>query len=351
MVDNLRWWDPSNHLDRRPFLIARAEIKTAIRGWFRDREFLEVDTTCLQISPGNEPHIHALSTEILTPDQSRIKRYLHTSPEFAMKKLLAAGERKIFFLGPCFRNQEQGPLHATEFTMLEWYRAEESLDTIMEDTKDLLHLACRTTNQRLISWRGRTANPFSPLERLSLREAFSRYLGIDLLLTLRKGNEGPDRSALALEAERVGITVRPADTWSDIFTRLLAAHIEPKLGLGHGTFLTHYPTIESSLARACSEDPRFAQRFELYCCGVEIANGFEELTDPIQQRENFEKNMSLKYERYGETYPLDEGFLDALKDMPEASGCALGFDRLTMLATGATHINQVLWTPPTYTSY
>lgn len=348
MDENVEWWHKSNHLDRRPFLIARSEIKSALRGWFKEREFLEVDPSCLQLSPGNEVHIQALSTEIVTPNLSKIKRYLHTSPEFAMKKLLAAGERKIFYLGPCFRNQEQGALNTTEFTMLEWYRAEESLEKLMEDTEELFHLACATTGHGLVSWGGRTANPREPFERLNVCEAFSRYIGIDLIKTLPLGNKPPDRHILALEAERAGITVRSEDTWSDLFSRLLTAFIDSKLGLGHATFLTRYPSVESTLARTCSDDPRFAERFELYCCGVEIANGFEELTDPIQQKNNFEKNMSLKMDRYGETYPIDEEFLKALQEMPDASGCALGFDRLTMLAAGATHINQVLWTPPEY---
>lgn len=348
MIDDYCWWHPSNHMDRRPLLIVRSKIKNVLRNWFLERDFLEVDPSCLQIFPGNEAHIHALSTEIVSPNLSRSKHYLHTSPELAMKKLLAAGERKIFYLGPCFRDKEQGALNATEFTMLEWYRAEEGYEKLMDDTVELVRLACTVSGQRLVSWRGQTSNPFNTFENLSVSEAFSRHAGIDLSKTLPLDNDDPDRNSLAYQAENAGITVRSSDTWSDLFTRILTALIEPKLGISQPTILNYYPVAESALARPTAMDPRFAERFEVYCCGVELANGFGELQNPEQQRKNFQKNIVLKKERYEETYPIDEEFLEALRYMPEASGCALGFDRLVMLAAGATHINQVLWTPFRY---
>jgi lysyl-tRNA synthetase class 2 len=148
-----------------------------------------------------------------------------------------------------------------------------------------------------------------------------------------------------VQGTRAGLTVRSDDSWSDIFAKLLTAAVEPKLGNGRATLLTEYPASEAALARACAHDPRVAERFELYCCGVELANGFGELNDAGLQRCRLEAEMDKKEERYGERYPLDEDFLAALSQMPPASGCALGFDRLVMLATGATHIEQVLWTP------
>ena len=337
------WWTPEKYADRRPFLLARARIKSAIRNWFEGQGFLEVDTACLQVSPGNETHLHAFKTELIGTDLARTPLCLHTSPEFAMKKLLAAGESKIFTFAPVFRNRERGTLHSPEFTMLEWYRAGAPYEDVMADAATILKLANETAGARLVSWRGLTANPRAEPERLTVAQAFSRYAGADLLATI--SGEGNDRDALARMAEATGITVRDGDHWSDIFSKTLAAFIEPKLGIGRATLLTEYPASEAALARRSDKDARVSERFELYCCGVELANGFGELTDPDEQRRRFEIEMAEKERIYGERNPIDEDFLAALAHMPQASGCALGFDRLVMLATGATHIDQVIWTP------
>jgi lysyl-tRNA synthetase class 2 len=173
--------------------------------------------------------------------------------------------------------------------------------------------------------------------------AFERFAGIDLLAAIRDG-EG-DRTALAKAAsERV--RVADDDTWSDIFSKVLVEHIEPNLGQGRLTVLFEYPAPEAALARTKPSDPRVAERFEVYACGVELANGFGELTDAAEQRKRFAAAMDEKQRRYGERYPLDDDFLAAVAHMPEASGVALGFDRLVMLASGALRIDQVVWTPP-----
>jgi lysyl-tRNA synthetase class 2 len=333
------WWTPDVYADRRPLLAARARIKAAIRRWFEAQGFVEVDTACLQVSPGNEAHLHAFATEQVAPDLSRRRLYLHTSPEIACKKLLAAGERQIFTLAPVFRNRERGALHAPEFTMLEWYRADAPYEAVMEDCAALLKLAAETAENRFVSWHGVTCNPRATPERLTVADAFNRYAGIDLLAAI------DDRNALAAAAETAGITTRGDDTWADIFSKLLTALIEPKLGNGRATLLTEYPASEAPLARPSAHDARVAERFELYCCGVELANGFGELTDPELQRRRLEAEMERKEERYGERYPIDDDFIAALSHMPPASGCALGFDRLVMLAVGATRIDEVLWTP------
>jgi lysyl-tRNA synthetase class 2 len=334
------WWTPDIYADRRPLLAARARIKAAIRRWFEAQGFVEVETACLQVSPGNEAHLHAFATEQIAPDLSRRRLYLHTSPEIACKKLLAAGERQLFTFAPVFRNRERGALHAPEFTMLEWYRADAPYEAVMEDCAALLKLAAETADNRFVSWRGLTCNPRTTPERLTVTEAFNRYAGVDLLFTI------DDRNALAAAAETAGVNVRDDDSWADIFAKLLTALIEPKLGNGRATLLTEYPASEAPLARPSRHDARVAERFELYCCGVELANGFGELTDPELQRRRLEAEMDKKEERYGERYPVDDDFIAALSNMPPASGCALGFDRLVMLATGATRIDQVLWTPP-----
>jgi len=339
------WWQPEVHADRKPFLAGRGRIKAAIRAWFEGQDFTEVDTGCLQVSPGNEAHLHAFATELVGHDLSRRPLYLHTSPEIACKKLLAAGETKIFTFAPVFRNRERGSLHAPEFTMLEWYRTAAPYETVMADAAAILKLAAETVDNRFVSWRGVTANPRVEPERLTVAQAFSRYAGVDLAASMDAQGHDHDRDRLAAMAETAGITCRRDDTWSDIFAKVLTALVEPRLGNGRATLLDAYPASESALARRSEADPRVAERFELYCCGVELANGFGELTDAAEQRRRLDAEMQKKEERYGERYPLDEDFLAALTAMPPASGCALGFDRLVMLATGATRIEQVQWTP------
>jgi lysyl-tRNA synthetase class 2 len=337
------WWRPDRHQDRRPFLLARGRIRRAVRSWFEARGFVEVETAALQVSPGNETHLHAFATELVGPDGERGPLYLHTSPEFACKKLLAAGEERIFTFAPVFRNRERGPLHHPAFTMLEWYRARQSYAALMEDCAALLQVAARAAGATALAFRGRQADPFAAPERLTVAEAFERHAGIDVLATLA-GPE-PDRDALARAAGASGVKAAPDETWGDVFSRLLVAKVEPALGNGRATLLTEYPAHLAALARPKPGDPRLAERFELYACGVELANAFGELDDPAEQRSRLDAEMAEKERIYGERYPIDEDFLAALKLMPPASGAALGFDRLVMLATGATRIEQVLWTP------
>ena len=344
MNDPSPWWDRHVYADRRPFLLARGRILSALREWFRRRGFLEVETPALQVSPGNEVHLHAFATELVTPAMVRRPFYLHTSPEFTCKKLLAAGEARVFSLGHVFRNRERGPLHHPEFTMLEWYRANEPYEALMEDCGAILNEAAKAAGSLQLQWKGRTADPYAAPERLSVADAFRKFAGIDILATLPCG--APDRDKLAAAAGGAGIQIAGDDTWSDIFSRVLVEHIEPQLGRGHAVLLDRYPLPEAAWALPDS-DPRLAKRFELYVCGVELANGFAELTDAREQRQRFEEAMVERQRRYGECYPIDADFLEALAQMPPASGIALGFDRLVMLATGASRIEQVLWAPVT----
>ncbi|MBN8987479.1 MAG: EF-P lysine aminoacylase GenX [Rhizobiales bacterium] len=337
------WWSPARHADRKPFLLARAAITRALRTWFDEQGFAEAETGILQISPGNETHLHAPRTELTHGDGTHATRYLRTSPEFAAKKLLAAGEGKIFEFARVFRDRERGDLHLPEFTMLEWYRANAPYDAIMADSVVVIAHAARATGIGQFSFRGRIADPFAEPELLTVAAAFDRYAGIDVLATIANG-EG-DRAALA-EAAKSRVRIVADDTWSDIFSKVLVEHIEPNLGQGRLTVLFEYPAPEAALARAKASDPRVAERFEIYACGVELANGFGELTDAAEQRRRFTQAMDEKARRYGERYPLDEDFLDAVARMPEASGVALGFDRLVMLASGALRVDQVVWTPP-----
>lgn len=337
------WWDADRHRDRRPGLLVRNRIRSAIRAWFEAQGFVEIEAGALQVSPGNETHLHAFATERVGTDLARQRLYLHTSPEFAMKKLLAAGEEKIFTFAAAYRNRERGALHAPEFTLVEWYRAGAPYETLWEDCAAMLRIAAETAGRSRWTFRGREADVAGGYDVLTLADAFRDRAGIDLLATCRGGVT--DGAALAAAAHAQGIKTAPDDTWSDIFSRVLVARIEPGLGSPRPTMLCAYPAPEAALARTVPGAPEVAERFELYVAGVELANGFGELTDAAEQRRRLTHEMDEKARLYGERYPLDEDFLAALTRMPAAAGCALGFDRLVMLAAGATSVDQVIWTP------
>ena len=343
MSDSLPFWLPGRHAARRPYLLARNRIAATLRAWFTKSDFLEVETTALQVSPGNETHLHAFGTELIGPDAKPRALYLRTSPEFACKKLLAAGETRIFDFARVFRNRERGALHHPEFTLLEWYRANEPYESLMEDCAALMAEAARAAGTKQFSFRGRTIDPFAAPERVTVAQAFERHAGIDLLASVN-GGDG-DREALAAAATKASIKIAADDTWTDIFSRVLAERVEPHLGNWCATILYEYPLPLAALARAKSGSTKVAERFELYACGVELANAFGELTDVAEQRARFEAAMAEKQRIHGERYPVDEDFLAALAQIPPTSGIALGFDRLVMLASGAQHIEQVLWTP------
>jgi elongation factor P--(R)-beta-lysine ligase len=336
-------WDSEVHAGRRPFLLARNRIVAALRRYFAAEDFVEVETSALQVSPGNETHLHAFATAVAAPDGASRRLYLRTSPEFACKKLLAAGEPRIVEFAKVFRNRERGALHHPEFTMVEWYRAGEPYEALMGDCAAILAAAAAAAGTKLLAFRGRTTDPFAACERLTVADAFARFAGIDLLATLPDGE--PDTPALARAAAAAGIRTGADDRWGDICSRVLVEKIEAHLGIGRATILDRYPVHQAALARPAADDRRVAERFELYACGVELANGFGELTDPVEQRRRLEIEMAEKERIYGERYPLDEDFLAALAAMSQACGIALGLDRLVMLATGAARIDQVLWNP------
>src|SRR5450631_217767 len=337
------FWLPGRHAARRSYLLARGRIAAAVRAWFAARDFLEVETTALQVSPGNETHLHAFATDLIGPGGERRPLYLRTSPEFACKKLLAAGESRIFELARVFRNRERGVLHHPEFTMLEWYRANEPYQTLMDDGAALLAEAARAAGAKQFTFRDKTIDPFAAPERVTVAEAFDRHAGVDLLATISNGKD--DGKKLAAAAAKAGVAIAADDCWGDIFSRILAERVEPQLGVGRATLLYEYPLPLAALARAKPGSDKVAERFELYACGVELANAFGELTDAAEQRARFEIAMAEKQRIHGERYPVDEDFLTALAVMPQSCGIALGFDRLVMLATGAKSIEKVIWTP------
>jgi lysyl-tRNA synthetase class 2 len=308
------WWEPESHADRRPLLALRGRIKARARAYFEGEGFTEVECGILTASPGNEAHLHAFETENLLPDGSRRVLYLHTSPEFAAKKLLAAGEDKIFEFARVFRNREQGRLHAPEFTMLEWYRAHAGYRSVIADTLALLKLGAETAGRKL-TWLQRSCDAFAEPEWLTVSDAFRLHAGIELLDTLSPDGMGI-RDMLATRAKRAGFQVADNDGWSDIFSKVLVARVEPRLGLERPTILYEYPRAEAALARPKPGDAKIAERFELYACGVELANGFGELTDAGEQRARFIAEMDEKERIYGTRYPLDEEFLAAGRAWP-----------------------------------
>ena len=326
-------WNPDHLAARLPFLRRRALLTEATRAFFSARDYAEVETPYAVVAPGEEVHLAAFATERISPTGEREKRWLHTSPEFAMKKLLAGGAGPIFQFARVWRNGEGSDLHAPEFTMLEWYRPGAGMADLIAETSSFLRavlppvVCCRGVETRLDGY-----------EALTVADAFFRNVGADVLAT-----EG-DAAALAAQA---AAKLREGETWEDLFFRLLLERVEPRIGRDRPTFLTHWPAAQAALARRDPADPRVAERFELFVCGIELANAFVELTDAAEQRARFLSDRARRHALYGgEDWPLDEDFLAALESgLPPCAGIALGFDRLAMLAAGADRIDQVLWLP------
>jgi elongation factor P--(R)-beta-lysine ligase len=374
-----QWWRPERFALRRARLEQRGRILSAVRGFFAGEGFVEVDTPALQVCPGLEPHLRAFATELHDPGDGRIlRRYLHTSPEFAMKKLLAAGMPRIWQLAHVFRDGERSATHHPEFAMIEWYRANGSWRDLIPDCVGLLR-ACQAAahdppspppspswpgltrpstaasrgakkhdearSKGALTWQGRSADARRTWHEISVAEAFRHYCGIDILITA-PDPLAPDVALLAAEARRIGIEPHLGDDWETLYFRIFLDRIEPNLGIGAPTILYDFPASMAALARRNPADNRLAERFELYVCGLELANAFGELTDPAEQRARFLADQAKKQTLYGETYPIDEDFLAALEyGLPPSAGIALGFDRLVMLATAAPDIEDVLWAP------
>jgi lysyl-tRNA synthetase class 2 len=323
-------WHPEQFAARLPALRRRARLTQATRAFFDARGYTEVETPYAVPVPGEEVHLRAFRTEHTGTDGTRTPLWLHTSPEFAMKKLLVAGAGPIFQLARVWRNEEGSDTHAPEFTMLEWYRPGASLAAMMDETEALLRAVLPAT----LRCRG-VENSLASFERLTMAEAFHRWVGADVLAT------AGDAAALATQS---GATLRQRENWEDLFFRLLLDRVEPHLGRDRPTFLTHWPADQAALARRDPADPRTALRFELFVCGMELANAFEELTDAAEQRARFTADRARREALYGPGWETDESFLAALEfGMPAGSGIALGFDRLAMIAAGVDRITQVQW--------
>jgi lysyl-tRNA synthetase class 2 len=306
----------------RETLEARARILRAVRGWFEEQGFLEVETPARVRSPGQEVHLDALP--------AGEGRWLITSPEYHMKRLVAAGLPRIVQIGKCWRADESGPHHRGEFTMVEWYRANAPLEVLADDCAALLRVAAAAA--------GRDAAALglaAPFARTTVRELCARYAGIELA-----GDE--DAATLQAKARAAGVAFGSATAWDDIFYQVFLDHIEPQLAASGPTFVFDWPAPLAALARPKPADPRVVERFELYAGGLELANAFGELTDAAEQRRRFEEEARTRAARGKTVYPIDEALLAALPRMPPTSGIALGFDRLVMLVLGARDIGEVL---------
>jgi lysyl-tRNA synthetase class 2 len=289
----------------------RANVLALVRTFFAQRDFLEVETPLLVPSPGLDLHLEAFEVVTRSP-----ARYLITSPEYQMKRLLGDGYERIFQIARCFRKGEQGQHHNPEFTMLEWYRANAGVDDVMKDTEDLVAML---TSGR-VQLGARTIDTRAPVERWTVCDAFERFAGVaeDETLELAAGDE-----------ER--------------YFQLMVESVEPGLAaLDHAVFLVDYPASQASLARKRPDDPRVSERFELYVGGIELCNGFGELIDPVEQRARLEHDREERRARGLPVYPIDEKFLDALARVPPSGGNALGLDRLVALVCGGTEIRGAM---------
>ncbi|MFN6955654.1 MAG: EF-P lysine aminoacylase EpmA [Acetobacteraceae bacterium] len=334
-------WHPERLAARLPFLDARARLTAATRAFFTARGYREVETPCLVPAPGAEVHIRAFATRFEPHLGAGSPRalWLRTSPELAIKRLLAGGAGPVFELARVWRNGEVSGRHAPEFTMLEWYRPGLTIEGLMDEAEAYLRAVCPP----VVEHGGIRTDLRLPFERLSMAEAFRRHCnGLDILAT------GGDAHALREAAAAAGIPPRGEEGWEDLFFRLLLERIEPGIGRERATFLTHWPAPQAALARRDPADPRAALRFELFVAGIELANAFDELTDAAEQRQRFHEANEERRRITGERgWEVDEDFIAALAHgLPPTAGIALGFDRLAMLASGAPRIEDVLWLPP-----
>jgi elongation factor P--(R)-beta-lysine ligase len=335
------WFEPAQFQDKVPVLRQRTRLIRAIRDFFIAQDFDEVETPILQTMPCADIHIHAFATELKDYNFQNLRAlYLQTSPEFDMKKLLVAGLQNIFQICKVFRNCEGSTRHVAEFTMLEWYRSDRGYEDIMQDCEDLLRFCAKSLKLDFFQYQGCKSDPFASWQKISVLEAYERYAHIDLGLAL----DHPDQFYVL--AKKAGFSVRESQNWDEIFHHIMAEAIEPQLGAPVPTILYDYPAHMAALSNIHDTDSRLAKRFELYVCGLELANAFDELTDAQLQRQRFKEDMAEKERLYGFSYPLDEDFLKALQfGLKPSGGIALGVDRLMMLVANAHKIEDVLWCP------
>lgn len=320
-------------------LTRRAALLKATRTYFEESDFLEVDTPIAVSAPAPELHIEAPSLTLHLP-KGPVTRYLQTSPELSMKRLLAEGLPRIYQIAPVFRDGDYSPQHRPEFRLLEWYRRDASWESLLKDCEGLLrHLCVTLQGSEQLIYQGREINLQRPFRRITVDEAFLEHAGFSIL-------EALEPATLRGQLDRINLPHAPDDRWDDLFHRVFLSRVEPALlAEPDPLFLTHYPAPLGSLARLCPSDSRVAERVELYAGGMELANGFGELTCPVEQRSRFAQERQKRLEAGNADYPLDERFLKSLEKLTESAGMALGIDRLLMLFLDATSI-EATWGLP-----
>lgn len=323
--------------------LMREKVTDAIRAFFKREGFHEVETPLLVEHPGTEPYLEVFETTVHLAQDTPRQAFLLTSPEYAMKKLLVAGMTKIFQISKSFRNGEgQSSRHNPEFTILEWYRAHADYKAIMDDCEHLLqciHQVVSGKTDGQLEYLGKRYDLKSPWERISVSEAFQKYVDVDAETLL-------DGAALKKVAERKGYEVNEETTWEQVYNQLLLNEIEPHLGVGKPTILYDYPASQAALSRKKESDPRFSERFEFFLGGLELGNAFSELTDADEQERRFRAELSERHELGKTPYELDHDYIDALRlGLPETGGIAVGVDRLIMLFANVADVHEVTFFP------
>ncbi|MEK7606916.1 MAG: EF-P lysine aminoacylase EpmA [Patescibacteria group bacterium] len=328
-------------------LVLRASIIGLVRKFFISQGFLEMETPLVVRAAGQEPYLDPFEVSFLGPKQEKVPAYLITSPEYAHKKLLAAGFKKTFEITRSFRGGEPwSGTHNPEFTMIEWYHAGVDYRQTMREAEEMVSFVCarmhqtpRASKKLEIPYQGKKLNIAPPWERLSMQKAWERYAKI------KKGANICDRKTLLKLCREHGYKVKNTESYDDLFFKIFLTEVEPKLGLEKPTFLYDYPASMAALAQKKKNDPRWAERFEVYAAGIELGNAFSELTDAKEQSKRFREEKCLRRKLKKSSIPLDEDFLDALNHMPPSAGIAFGIDRLVMLLTDAKSIDEVIAFP------
>lgn len=327
-------------------LLVREKVIDAIRLFFKNEGFHEVETPILVQSPGTEPYLEVFETDLVTQNFDNRKAYLLTSPELAMKKLLSAGLGSIFQICKSFRNGEGiSSYHNPEFTILEWYRVEADYLDVMKDCENLFlfilnELGLNKESKNILTYQGVEYDLSAPWERISVSEAFEKYSGISK-------EEMLDLEKILKHAKEKGYQIDDQTTWEQAYNQILLNEIEPHLGSGNKpTILYDYPASQAALSKKKESDPRFAERFEFFIGGIELGNAFSELTDAAEQEARMVEDLKLRKESGKLEYKMDKDFIEALElGMPRTGGIAVGVDRLVMLFADTDSIKNTLFFP------
>ncbi len=332
------WSDLKNNQRLKEIYNTRIEIIKLTREFFWSQGFIETDTPIAVHLASQEPYLNPLPVAIHDANGKQADFYLRTSPEFALKKLLAAGYEKIFEIGKCFRDFESfGGNHNTEFTMIEWYRAPGKYQDIMDDTENLFKFVGKKLNKNVVKYKDKEIDIVEGWSRFSMKEVWKKFVGVNLDDYLEVGS-------LSELAKSKGYNVQENEPYEDIFYKIFLNEIELNLGNDNPIFVYDYPAQMSSLSRLCEYDNRYAERFELYIGGLELANAYGELTDSVEQEKRLVEDMEKRKQLNKPVWPVDPDFIEALKSgMAPAGGIALGVDRMVLLFTGAKDLNEVIF--------